>query len=381
MKTIREWRQRGAHRSTLRNERGAVLVLMAFALVVFLGIAALAVDLGLLFVARSEAQRAADAAAHAGAGFYQFNRDEAATRAFVADFAANNTVRGIPVRLDPDADIDIDAADTRVRVRVLRTQDADDGPIGTLFARVLGFNEVDVSATAAAQLFGATIAECILPIAVPDQYARWDGDPVGPEESFDPNLHFYDQGTTGFRFPQDVGRQLLLRPEGDGATRINPSWWNTVQSRDLDFGTPGSQGLRQAIQSCSDAVFGEGEDSLETAPGNRATLISAFENLIQSDPTAQWELVNGVGCVTSGDGVCRASARLRPVVVFDPRSDIRQGRTSVPVTRLIGVFVESVSGNPNNFQVTTRMARATGIVPGDVGAGPETFLTAIRIVE
>ena len=367
--------------SSLRNERGAVLVLMAFALVVFLGIAALAVDLGLLFVARSEAQRAADAAAHAGAGFYQLNRDADATRAFVAQFAGNNTVRGVPVQLDPDADIDVEPAEARVRVRVRRTEDAVDGPITTLFARALGLNEVGVSAVAAAQLFGATVAECILPIAVPDQYARWDGNPVGPGENYDPNLHFYDQSGTGFRFPQDVGRQLLLRPEGDGASRINPSWWNTVQSRDLDFGTPGSQGLRQAIQSCSDAVFGEGEDSLETAPGNRATLISAFRNLVDSDPTAQWEVVNGVGCVTSGDGSCRTSSRLRPVVVFDPRSNISQGRSSVPVTRLIGVFIEDVSGNPNNFQVTTRMARATGIVPGDVGAGPETFLTAIRIVE
>ncbi|MDW7711807.1 MAG: TadG family pilus assembly protein [Deferrisomatales bacterium] len=51
------------------KEKGAVLVLVAILLVVFIGMAALAVDLGYLYVVRNELQNAADAGALAGARF------------------------------------------------------------------------------------------------------------------------------------------------------------------------------------------------------------------------------------------------------------------------------------------------------------------------
>ena len=46
-----------------RNEKGVALVYVAILLVVFLGIAALAVDVGYLMVGKTELQRTADAAA------------------------------------------------------------------------------------------------------------------------------------------------------------------------------------------------------------------------------------------------------------------------------------------------------------------------------
>ncbi|HKZ53529.1 MAG TPA: pilus assembly protein TadG-related protein, partial [Candidatus Acidoferrales bacterium] len=49
------------------GERGATLFLMIVSLVVLLGVSAFAIDLGLHYVVRSEAQRAADAGALAGA--------------------------------------------------------------------------------------------------------------------------------------------------------------------------------------------------------------------------------------------------------------------------------------------------------------------------
>ena len=52
------------------GERGVTLVIFAFFIVFLLGVAALAIDLGLLYVARSEAQRSADAAALAGANVF-----------------------------------------------------------------------------------------------------------------------------------------------------------------------------------------------------------------------------------------------------------------------------------------------------------------------
>jgi uncharacterized membrane protein len=49
------------------TQRGITLFMVAGGLVILLGIAALAIDLASLYVARNEAQRAADAAALAGA--------------------------------------------------------------------------------------------------------------------------------------------------------------------------------------------------------------------------------------------------------------------------------------------------------------------------
>ena len=50
-----------------RDERGSALVLYTVAMVGMMGMAALAIDLGMLRKARAEAQRAADASALAGA--------------------------------------------------------------------------------------------------------------------------------------------------------------------------------------------------------------------------------------------------------------------------------------------------------------------------
>ena len=55
-------------RAALGNERGSTAVLIALAMTGMLSMAALAVDVGMLFTARSEAQRVADAAALTIAG-------------------------------------------------------------------------------------------------------------------------------------------------------------------------------------------------------------------------------------------------------------------------------------------------------------------------
>ncbi|MGH8359802.1 MAG: pilus assembly protein TadG-related protein, partial [Pseudomonas sp.] len=50
-----------------RREQGQTILLVAVSLVALLGMAALAIDIVTLYVARAEAQRAADGAALAGA--------------------------------------------------------------------------------------------------------------------------------------------------------------------------------------------------------------------------------------------------------------------------------------------------------------------------
>ena len=56
-----------------RTERGATLLIVAASLVAFLLLAGLAIDLVALYLGRSEAQRAADAGALAGAQQFVFS--------------------------------------------------------------------------------------------------------------------------------------------------------------------------------------------------------------------------------------------------------------------------------------------------------------------
>jgi len=387
-------------RARLGNRNGAVLVFVALGLVVFLGIAALAVDLGLLYVARGEAQRAADAAAHAGAGFYQLNRErpdaDQVTRSFVREFAENNEVRGLPVRVDAQQDIDVLPTEGLVRVRVRRTDDAVDGPVATLFARILGFREVGVSASAAAQIFGARAVGCMLPVALPDRWRQADGSFPGPDDPYEPTAgDFYDEVTTGYRIPEDLGTLILIRPPppggggggggGGNTSRITPSWWGTIEAPEFDFSGSGPPEIAPAIRDCDGDPFGPGAE-VEQASGNMQArgILDAWQDVIDSDLDASWN--QALGCVTDlGGSVCRTSPRLRPMVFFSPDQPITGPGTPVEVTRILGVFVERIfrdpSGGQQQYQVEVRLARLPSTLPGDNIAGPGDAITAIRIVE
>jgi len=90
----------------LRRRRGAVAIVVALLLLVFVGMAALVVDLGYLTTTRAQLQAAADAGAHAGA--MQLDGTEeglaAAVEAAVA-IAAINAADGEAVDLRPTDDI------------------------------------------------------------------------------------------------------------------------------------------------------------------------------------------------------------------------------------------------------------------------------------
>jgi Flp pilus assembly protein TadG len=61
----------------IRNRRGTVAIIIATSTFAFVGLAALAIDLGHLFVVRNELQNAADAGALAGARFLYDNNGTA----------------------------------------------------------------------------------------------------------------------------------------------------------------------------------------------------------------------------------------------------------------------------------------------------------------
>ncbi len=146
------------------NERGYVIVTTALSLVVLLGFGALAVDMGLLYSARTAAQRAADAAALAGA--FTFVVDPSSAQPSTAydhamSTALSNNIFGASLT-EPEVTVNIDVANQRATVEIARAE-------GTLFARALGLNSVNIGARAVAEASQNAVASfCAKPWFIPN---------------------------------------------------------------------------------------------------------------------------------------------------------------------------------------------------------------------
>src|SRR3954469_24090409 len=162
-----------------RDDEGFSLVFVGVGMMALVGVSMLAIDVGQLMTARSQAQNSADAGALAGATALYFNSytdrtpsGPAVTNALAASLA--NKVIGGNVSITP-ADVDFPLNPTtgepkRVHVTVYR--DATHGnPVSTLIAHYFGISTVDVAATATAEVSPAAGMTCVLPFTIPD---RWD---------------------------------------------------------------------------------------------------------------------------------------------------------------------------------------------------------------
>jgi Flp pilus assembly protein TadG len=151
-------------RSLWRQEFGQGLVLAALAMVVILGFAAMAIDVGLFLHERRELQNAADAAALAGVQELPSSSAEAEARA--QEWAINNGVNLAEGELDTIQVTTTYEANDTITVRVQR-----DVPF--IFARVLGFTSDTMHATGVARVGSPTIATGAMPWALRESYKEW----------------------------------------------------------------------------------------------------------------------------------------------------------------------------------------------------------------
>ncbi|MDN4610767.1 Tad domain-containing protein [Arthrobacter burdickii] len=139
------------------DERGAVAVVVALMMVVLLGMAALAVDVGAMYVEKAQLQNGADASALAIANDCSRGTCGAVngTGQFFADSNAGDATSGITSITFPTA--------TSVRVRT-NAREAGTGAnhFSLAFARVLGFQNTQITATATAS-WGAPSGGSTLP--------------------------------------------------------------------------------------------------------------------------------------------------------------------------------------------------------------------------
>ena len=200
------------------EECGQTIVLVAIALVSLLGMAALAIDVTTLYVARGEMQRAADAAALAGAKAFVdsgITTDTAnATRQAMAQtmatsvinsILAQNKISGAPPVLAAAPAFDFTRpGNPQISVTLQRTN------LPTFFARIWGTKLVTVTASAIAEAYNPSNApagyppirpQCVKPLLVANQ----DPKSAGPSQFVNP--------TTGAPVAANViGEAVQLTP-------------------------------------------------------------------------------------------------------------------------------------------------------------------------
>ena len=370
-----------------RDERGAALVLVALFLVLLMTAASLAVDIGLLTTARTEAQRSADMAAHAGASALILSPySKAAARAEAISFALKNNIRGDATVVLPE-DVEVFLDESKVRVTVHRTVSRG-SPVGTFFAHLLGVDEVDVRASAAAVARSAGAVDCLLPVAVADLWFEADGSRADENDTWDPDQgDDFGDGSMGYGMG-DLGRLITLKPaqgashgnngSGDGfpdSNRFEPGWWFLW----YPTGGGGAKTVREQILSCPQpqAAWGVG-DWASDKNGNTQSIQKAFDELIARDPGARWD--QSCKCVINSK--YPVSPRLRAVPMFNPETYTKQGSgPNFQIADFMGVFiVPGPPGPPGQQSTYAHVASIQGLVGGGgPSAGP--LVKAVQIVE
>jgi Flp pilus assembly protein TadG len=196
---------KSSKKSLIRDESGAVAVLISFLMILLLGCAALAVDLGHLYSVRQELRNAAEAGALAGsralvpfinlaAPVPYWSNGEAVARqtvqgnkgdgALLTDCQVEMGFYNLSTKVLQSTAINptnLDVAAVRVTVR--KTAGQNGGPVPLAFAKVLGFNLADVSGQAMAMISGPSSIPAhggMFPIAVAEALvqAHWDDNPA-----------------------------------------------------------------------------------------------------------------------------------------------------------------------------------------------------------
>jgi Flp pilus assembly protein TadG len=201
------------------DQSGVIAAWVAVSLVVLIGMAALAIDIGRLAVAKSELQKAADAGALAGArglcmGPPTPNWTQAqnmATDTALKNWADANlivtcevqvgywdyswTETTAPANLKPTGTATTSQDVPAVKVTIRKTAGQNHGPLLMLFAPIMGVKSKDVSAQAVACAIPEpvnTIDSGVgFPLATPQSFVRelWDKD---PPESFRIGSNYHD---------------------------------------------------------------------------------------------------------------------------------------------------------------------------------------------
>jgi hypothetical protein len=407
-----------AGRGRFRTQRGAVLIHVAFALMGLMAFSALAVDYGVLWASRRQAQNSADAAALAGAVSMALHPLEfERARESAAAVGVANTVWGQAPDILPASDVTfpfcLPAQDTPnlcVRVNVFRNQ-ARANALPTFFARLVGVDEQGVRATATAQVARGNVVRCAKPWAIPDRWwdvvdtnppidtGAWTPDDVyerreqsGPNQGqlLDPRDAYvpanggdpdgFGRDYSGLRPQYDTGTQVALR-NGHIQAQVTADWFYPLElPPDGGGGGTPAERYRANIAQCNslpvkvgDTIHNEGGDF--TVPTQEGVA-----ELIAQDPGAYWD--NSCNCVRGSAHI--TSPRVVPVPVFSPEDfdaqDRSGGQVTLRIVKIVGLFVEPMQGDQLIGRIMPIPAEYELAPGGILAPDPTSFLYTVMLV-
>ena len=377
-----------------RDESGFSLVFVAVGMMAFVGVSMLAIDVGMLMTARSQAQNSADAGALAGATALVYNDydDRTATGPAVRNALAaarGNKVVDAAVDIQvPDVEFLNDPAGEPNRVRATVHRDSARGnPVSTLIAQYFGIKTANITATATAEASPADAMTCVLPFTIPDRWIEKQTPAFDPDDSFDlfasakgtarltnPDVYIGPQDPatyTGYNAERDKGTRVRLK--ADNGSNLAPSFY-------YPYAIPGHTGAddyREAIAGCNTQVM-RFDQLFDSEPGMMAgPTRQGMLDLIAKDPNARWDEVNNR--VISD---MHPSPRVRAIPLFDPEyyADGKQnGRNaSLKFVNYLGFFIEEMQGN----EVYGRITPIGGLRRGGGSPAPAAaFPRTIRLVQ
>jgi Flp pilus assembly pilin Flp len=364
----------------LRDEKGASMIIVAIAVVVIFGFAVLTIDLSLMQLAKTQLQNAADAAVLAGARALGMKAPDrpagrtAATKEAIRIAALNVAIQDNqrPVEI---GEVDVTFSDQHenlIMVRTHRTKATKDS-VTLYFLKVLDpllENIGEMTATASAKFFPVCGTDCLRPFCPPDRWTDSDGD-----STWDPGEP-YGSLTTGYRAPDDIGTQVILRlRQPSEQPRMN--YYYAVRFAPINTGDPVEERVtayRNWIIGCEPYMVTIGDQlQIEPDPTVGPTTWRWLEELIGQDPDAYWDPATG----TVKGSIYPASPRIIKVCAFDPRLGVRTdgyGRDYVTVSKIMALFIEG----HNDTEIVGRFMKM--VTQGTTGDSPGGFLFKVALV-
>ena len=407
-------------RRRAQNERGAVLIQVAVALLALLALSSFVFDYGVMWASRGQAQNSADAGALSGAISLAFDSstDQDGARAKAIALARRNQVwtqapdiTNADVTFPPCPPGAPGLPDTCVKVDVFRNQRAGGSPLPVFFSRLVGLTNQGVRATATAQIITGDTTDCLKPWAILDRWDEYNTATNGaeaeypnPDPDFLPSSTFdrYSTGQgssppqendlyvrptpgptgspgTGFRLPQDEGRQFGIKVDSNTSSTVSPGWFRAIRLPRRD-GQNGGDVYRDNIRSCGglpssyaepgtvcptnigndDMAYWAERGCYATEPGNKVgPTRQGIEELIARDGGATW----GAGGITgSAFSPGTSSPRVVPIGVIDIDDFLSQNPSGANgVLRMVNIYGFFIEGMGDVDEVTGQMTlKASG---------------------
>ena len=382
----------GGRSKTMRRrdgERGHVLVTVALVLFVLIGFAVLTVDIGVASSARTEAQRAADAAALAGAFEFVTNPNltgQALTDAITSsakNTAAQNTIQGAAVPTS-DVTVSIDTANRRVTVTLSHSTP-------TFFAGIFGRSTMTIGATGIAEAAASATGDlCVSPWFIPNTALATDSNICdttnGKSGKVTPGAYtdgqfMVDPTTkveTQYAFnwiAAHPSRQFGIKPNNPG-NAIAPGDFMAIQLPD----SKGGHDYRQNIATCpASAIACANAYSAQTGNDIGNTRKGVCERITYDQDqncTGSVDTWVGVGQYLEPSGKTSNTSRslsVAPIVdvcSFTPCGVASGTNVTFPVIGFAFIFIDGLGNCPNGGGqcVLARLINVSGCGSGNGGS-------------